>query len=400
MTEVVRPTILLPADPEHLPIGGIASFVRGFVKFAPPDFEVQIVGLGHEEASRTVGKWRDVSLEGRSVRFLPVARRASSRRGRVPAALTFSAALVLHARDVVAPGAVLQFHRPGTALPLLRTRVPKIRVIHLTEAQLVSASSESRWRRLGPLLRWAEQTSLERMDRIYVVNADAAEDYRRQQPAGGDRIRYLPNWVDDALFMPWAAGELQPARTEMLARHGLPPSVEIVLFAGRLERQKDPELLIAAFAQLRAHGSRAVLLIAGDGSLRSGIEQRSLELGVHESTRFLRDVTRPELAQLMALSDALVITSAHETGPTVAYEALATGLPVVGPAVGALPTLVRGAAGRIVADRSPEGLATGLAAVLAADREAARRAAAAAAVPYRAAAVLRPFYEAHRELAT
>jgi hypothetical protein len=63
-------------------IGGIATFVRGFVKHAPADFELSLVGVS---ASLSSWHWHDVALEGRRLAFLPVVR-AGDQRNRVPIA--------------------------------------------------------------------------------------------------------------------------------------------------------------------------------------------------------------------------------------------------------------------------------------------------------------------------
>ena len=71
-------------------------------------------------------------------------------------------------------------------------------------------------------------------------------------------------------------------------------------FAGRLEEQKDPRLLIEAFAAAQARESQLHLLIAGDGSLRTApVHRVAAQAGVTARTRFLGFKTRPELAGLM-----------------------------------------------------------------------------------------------------
>jgi glycosyltransferase involved in cell wall biosynthesis len=397
----VRVTVVLPADPERLELGGIASFVRGFAKFAPSDFELALVGIASGNRPRPVGEWSEVELEGRALRFLPVTRRSTTSRGRVPLALGFTAALRRHRASIGSERSVLQFHRPGTALPLLGLSLPKVRVVHLTTEQLRSSGSESRWRLFGPLLNRMEARSFAAMDRIFVVNQQATEQYRRRYPKLADRITFVPNWVDDTIFAALPEQERAEARRRLLSRLGLAADTRLVLFAGRLERQKDPDLLIDAFAQLeRVAGDQpSALLVVGAGGLRDAAVARASASGVGAKVRFLDPVPRPELAELMNAADSLVITSAFETGPTIAYEALASGLPVVSTAVGQVPHLVQsGVNGDVVEGRDPRRLADAIDRVLRLPR-AARQAAAEASDPFRARVVLAPVYEEHRRLA-
>jgi glycosyltransferase involved in cell wall biosynthesis len=102
----------------------------------------------------------------------------------------------------------------------------------------------------------------------------------------------------------------------------------------------------------------------------------------------------------MNASHMLVLTSRFETGPTVGYEALATGLAVVTTPVGEVSRIVReSGAGAVTSDREPSTIAAAMAAVLAEDPLRMRGLALAAAAPYAASAVLEPIYAWHREVA-
>lgn len=392
----MRTVIVLPADPERLPPGGIASFVRGFIKFAPDDFEISFIGVSTGGAQRRLGRWASILAEGREVAFLPVARRATADRGRVPIALAFTVGLARYRSRIGGNQSVLQFHRPATALPLLGSAHSKVRVVHLTTEQLTSAASESRWRVARGLLARVEAASFERMDRIYVVNKEAAHAYQARFPAISERIAFVPNWVDDSIFRPLADRQRAVVRRSIAGQSSGSP---IMLFAGRLERQKDPLLMLETFAHVCQNRASSLLLVAGTGSMRADLEARARSLGIATSVRFMGPVERPELARLMNAADAMIITSAYETGPTVAYESLACGLPIVATAVGEIPGLLGDPhAGEAIEERSPQTLAAAAARVLARDRALVRRACAAAARPFAATTVLDKLYADHRQL--
>lgn len=388
---------VLPADPEQMAIGGIASFVRGFVKFAPDDFDLALVGVS---ATRALLHWHEVELEGRPVRFLPITRGGGPRRAALPIALRFSLAMAAKRGRIgqllAAQPWIAAFHRPVSDLWLPLRPGPRWRVVHLSVSDLATPGSESGWRRLSPVLDRLERRSFRKMNRVYVVNRGVADDYRRRFPDAADQIQFVPNWADPTIFRP-LPGVRERVRGELELDAGAP----VVLFAGRLEGQKDPLLLADAFVQVRRKLPASLLVVAGDGAL--GEQMRLLLLGRHrleDATRFLGIVPRERLAELMNASDVLAITSAFETGPTVGLEALACGLPVVTTPVGEVSSLVaETASGRVTQSRSSEAVARALLEVLGQGPEL-RASAAAASVPYLADRVLGPLYEDNRHFAS
>lgn len=397
----IRPLILLPADPAGDKIGGIQSFVRSFIRFAPPDFEVELVGCTSDPETRPPGRWQDLPIAGRTIRFLPlVTTRDVHRRGRIPVALRYTIALARAGRLVATDGRVLQFHRAGVPLAVRRAVVPRIQVVHLNVADIDRSGGESRWGRLPGLYHRVEDLTLPSMDRIFVVNRDGLAFYRRRHPELADRLEFLPTWVDDTVFGPVDAAARTAARATALGEIGGATTDRIVLFVGRLEAQKDPDLLIdGAVAAMRADpGLR--LVIVGDGGLRAAVERRATDSGLGDRIHLLGFRPADAIATLMHAADALLLPSRFEGMPITVLEALATGLPVVATPVGEVPSLVvDGETGARIEARTAGAVAAALAAVLARPHETWTEATTAAARPYRASTVLGRFYDAHREVA-
>jgi len=392
----VRILFVLPADPERMVIGGIASFVRGFIKFAPEDFELGLVGM---TSTRSLGMWHEIELEGRRVEFFPVARGRPDRRGLVPVALTFMSGLVRHRGALDLEGRILSFHRPGTAIPFRRSGVPMWRVVHLSIGDLTTKGSESRWRSIRGLLTRAEAASFRRMDRIYIVNEAVLDEYRLLFPLLADRLRFLPNWADSTIFAPLDEPDRQGVRSAVGAELQLPASSLRLIYAGRLEGQKNPQLLGEAFAELSAR-TGACLIVAGSGSQEEQLRRALANRGALDGVRFVGTQPRDRLARLMQASDIAVITSRYETGPTIGFEALATGLPIAMTNVGQVARLVQEhGAGRTVDEHTADGLADAMEWIAEQSTEDLRSAARNAAAPFLAERVLGDVYEYNRSLA-
>jgi glycosyltransferase involved in cell wall biosynthesis len=394
----VRLLIVMPNDPERMRIGGINAFVRGLVKFAPPDFDLAFIGV---TADPDLWQWRWIEFEGRDLRFLPIAHGRPGVRSRIPVALRFAGSMALHRRDLRLDGWIASFHRPGTEIAMRDFRMPMWRVVHLAVEDLRTEGSESRWRRLSAPLAWLERRAFRRMDRVYVVNELVAQDYRGRFPEIAERIRFLANWADPTIFHPVDEAARAELRAGLAEELGQPLAGPLLLFAGRLEGQKDPLLLADAFAAFAARDPATRLLIAGEGTLEPQVRQRLVAAGVADRAHFLGPVPRPRVAALMQAADAMLITSAFETGPTVGLEALACGLPVVTTPVGQVSRVVADAgAGVTVSSRTPDAVADGIGWVLGQPAGAMREASIAAAAPYLADRVLEELYAYNRELAT
>jgi glycosyltransferase involved in cell wall biosynthesis len=393
----VRIMFVMPTDPERMRIGGINSFLRGFVKFAPDDFELALVGISDD---RPLWQWASIEFEGRALRFLPVVRWRVGVRGRIPIALRFVWALFRHRRRLKTHEWILSFHRPGTDLPFRGRRNRRWRVVHLAVEDLATQGSESRWRRLPALLRGLERRSFRQMDRVYVVNDEATAAYRARFPEVAHRIEFLPNWADPEIFFRQPAERRDQLRAALGRELELPAAAPLLLFAGRLEGQKDPLLLAHAVAVLRRERPDARLLVVGEGTLETAMRQALTGGDADGASRFLKTVSRQRLAELMNVCDAMAISSAFETGPTVGLEALACGLPVVSTPVGEVARLVASSgAGRVTMDRSPEAMAAALHEILTAPREAIAETCLSAVAPRLADRVLGALYATNRELA-
>jgi glycosyltransferase involved in cell wall biosynthesis/uncharacterized protein YqgV (UPF0045/DUF77 family) len=113
------------------------------------------------------------------------------------------------------------------------------------------------------------------------------------------------------------------------ARFSIGPLDPLVLFCGRLEWQKGPDLLIEAIPSvLHAQGS-AKFVFLGDGGMRGQLENRARQLGVMHAVRFLGFRDGDELVKLFKASETVCVPSRNEPFGIVVLEAWAAHKPVV-----------------------------------------------------------------------
>ena len=117
-------------------------------------------------------------------------------------------------------------------------------------------------------------------------------------------------------------------------------AADAVLFAsvGRLSHQKNPCLLIKAFAQGPAADSRTQLLVVGEGPLYGRLQEQVNSLGLRGRVRFLG--SRSDIPNILAASDVFVLSSDWEGNPLAIMEAMAAGKSVIATRVGGVPELV------------------------------------------------------------
>jgi D-inositol-3-phosphate glycosyltransferase len=147
-------------------------------------------------------------------------------------------------------------------------------------------------------------------------------------------------------------------------RLGLPGDAVVLLFAGRIQPLKAPDVLLHAVRSLLdrdpALRTRLVVPVVG-GPSGTGLEhpeslaQLAESLGIADVVRFVPPVAQSVLADWYSAATLVCVPSYNESFGLVAVEAQAAGTPVVAAAVGGLATVVRdGISGLLVEGHDPE----------------------------------------------
>lgn len=114
------------------------------------------------------------------------------------------------------------------------------------------------------------------------------------------------------------------------------------IYVGRISPEKSLEVLIGAFAQVLRVNPKAKLVIVGAGPSDRDIDEQLSRLGIEDSVvrvgRIERDILMKENYPL--LGDVFVTASKTENQPVSLLEAMAFGLPMIGPRAKGIPELV------------------------------------------------------------
>ena len=150
---------------------------------------------------------------------------------------------------------------------------------------------------------------------------------------------------------------------------GLAPEARLVTYIGRVAHEKNIAFLVQMFGRVLERVPQAVLVIAGEGPARAGLQAQVASLGLARHVRFAGYLDRDTaLLDCYAAADVFVFASRTETQGLVLLEAMAQGAPVVSTAeLGTRSILVPGS-GALVVPEDEDAFATAVVRVLE-DRE-------------------------------
>jgi len=205
-------------------------------------------------------------------------------------------------------------------------------------------------------------------DRLIANTEEEARQLLHHYGADPRRTLVVPPGVDLDRFSP---GDRAAARRAL----GIRPDAVVLMFVGRIQPLKAPDLLLAAAAQMLADDpslrDRLEVHVVGAPS-GSGLDApRQLEelaatLGIADLVRFVPPQPPHRLPLHFRAADVAVVPSHNESFGLVALEAQACGTPVVAAAVGGLMTAVQdGVSGVLVEGRNPADYAAAIRRVLA-----------------------------------
>ena len=228
----------------------------------------------------------------------------------------------------------LQLKR-SQGIPLVHTMHTMARVKNSNLSRDQPAESDIRERGEAAIVRFA--------DVLTANTPDEAAELRSHYRARTEQIMIVPPGVDLHTFHPCN----QP---KSRAQFGVAQDIQVILFVGRIQPLKAPDVLIRAVAELTRRDperrERLQLIIIGGPSGSNGEWSRTLgplaiDHGVEDMVDFRPHSARSELFRWYCVSDVVAVPSYNESFGLVALEAQACGRPVVATDVGGLRHTVR-----------------------------------------------------------
>ena len=194
-------------------------------------------------------------------------------------------------------------------------------------------------------------------DRLVANTPDEARQLIELYGATPRQVETVTPGVDLSVFRPSSVSDAR-------RRLGLPSDAVVLVFAGRIQPLKGPDVVLCAAASLLrlapALADRLVVVFVGGPSgsevgAPGRLDGLASDLGLAGSVRFEPPCPQRELADWYRAATLVLVPSHSESFGLVALEAQACGTPVVAAAVGGLRTAVRdGFSGVLVDGHDPE----------------------------------------------
>ncbi len=198
---------------------------------------------------------------------------------------------------------------------------------------------------VGRMIRQA----LFRADRVLAVSP-YLRDRAVELGCVSDRAVFVPNGVDTELFSP---GDKAEARRLL----GLTEEGPLAVCVGYLIKRKNQSVLIEALSALRKKGVQPPrLALVGSGPMEGKLRVLADQLQVADLVHFAGGQPYGEIPRWMAAADWLVLSSLNEGWPTVYFEAMACGRPVISSKVeAAQDAICSDEYGLVVSDNTADG---------------------------------------------
>ena len=311
--------LIHPFDIRGTKIGGLETYIRDFVTFCPDDTRVLFIGVD-AVGDLKLGDIVETTFRGRTFDFMPILHypdeRAREAARRVTESITaqFFLALIRHlprvSRALRTRRCSVDLRRVEFSwLPVI-LRLPYIQMLHGEGVpQKVMDSLLQRYRFVHLL---AERFAVYTSHKFLCVNPMITGRLRKTYARHAGKIDTLWTWVNTNIFRP------QP----------LPPAVSPfrVIFVGRLDEFKRPQLMFKVIARLRESLGDAIEF----HYVGTSDPSRFVEFGAIEAVTVRHGFQDAKgVAKTLAQAHAGILTSEFEGMPRCVLETLAIGRPVV-----------------------------------------------------------------------
>jgi glycosyltransferase involved in cell wall biosynthesis len=195
------------------------------------------------------------------------------------------------------------------------------------------------------MIKWMSRKFTDRCEAVIAPS----EQMRSEIASYGVRaaLHVLPFGMDEADFD-------REIRWDARRALGL-PTEELLLYAGRVGKEKNLEFLLRSFQRVAGARPAARLIIAGDGPYRPAVEEYAERLGLAGRVLFTGFLARHDLVDLYKQAAVFVFASKTETQGLVVMEAMMAGTAVVAVNVmGPVDVIENGRTGLLVDEREEE----------------------------------------------
>jgi glycosyltransferase involved in cell wall biosynthesis len=240
---------------------------------------------------------------------------------------------------------IIHAQRPDMLVPfaLFYRRNPKVCTLHGTHDISVYHKKGILY---GKVYEFLQLISFKKAAVLIAVDHRTREYYIEKYPWIKNKIIVIPPGVNSRKFVPMQ-------KTPLREKWKLSTSEKIVLYAGRLEREKNLEFLIRVFKRINEHIKNTRLLLVGEGRDRNTLESLVAQLNLTNVT-FYGTLSHDAVPEIINCANVFAFCSLYEGSPIIIKEVILCGVPIVSVDVGDVRETIQGIDGCYIAQRDED----------------------------------------------
>jgi glycosyltransferase involved in cell wall biosynthesis len=313
--------------------GGTMSYIVNVSKFLEQrQIKTSLIGSGHEDEIKSANS--DIAFS----EYIPVTEKNNISN------LRYILTLIFKIRFLgIEKSAIIHAQRPDISIPavLLNKGNPIVCSLHGAHDKAVF---DKKGVFHGYLYSFLQRLSFRKADVLVAVDDDTKKYFLGKYPWIEGKITVVPIAVDMDRFQPLD-------KMKIREKYNFGNDDKIIIFVGRLEKEKNLLMLINAFSKIKGKIANAKLVLVGRGREEHKLREKIRELKL-ECVIFMDEVENEKVPELLNCADVFAFCSFYEGSPTVIKEALACNVPVVSADVGDVGKVLENIDGCYIADNN------------------------------------------------
>lgn len=180
---------------------------------------------------------------------------------------------------------------------------------------------------------------IDKADLVIANSRSMENDIMKNFKIPPSKLKMIPEAIDPAFLVP------VPEDKARLDIQSLCINRPYIMFVSTLTKQKNPEILLRAFIDLKTkHKIPHNLVFVGSGALGASLRQSAVSSGIGESVFFTGFIDKQVLISLFRMADIVVHPSLYEATGNVTLQAMAMGVPLIAANILSIPEMVGDAA--------------------------------------------------------
>ncbi|QXG44160.1 lipid galactosyltransferase [Borreliella burgdorferi] len=160
----------------------------------------------------------------------------------------------------------------------------------------------------------------------FIYPSSKAKERYFQLSNNSSNYKIIPNGVDRKLFIKTLSKE---KKDEILKKHNIKQTDKIIIFVGRINKEKNINLLVTHLKDLLMQNNNYKLILIGKGSEEKEIKNFSIKHGLEKQILLIGTIPWEEIYYYYKISDIFASLSKSEVYPMTVIEALTAGIPAI-----------------------------------------------------------------------